>query len=176
MKKKSNQNTNHEPKKPISLTPLQTIQDLMGWKSARMNEAVIDNLCDYLIQWSQHDDAIYIGTGLKKFGMPREKFYDWCKRSEKLKEAHKIVKENVGENLFRLGMLRKLETTMVQRILPQFTREFRRAVNEEQAFKKELSMIKKDALKEAVHEIAVLQRGVDATKEVDDAQKDNRSE
>lgn len=172
--KKPINHTNETLKLPKTLTPMQTIEDLMGWKTARINDGIIDNLCDFLLQWSLQEDAIYIVSGLKKFGIPRFKFYEWLPRSEKLREVHSVIKDNIGDNLFRLGMFRKIETGMAQRILPQFCQEFDIALKQEQDFKKELANIKKDALKDVIENLTLVERDVKTTKQVDEVVKKKR--
>lgn len=166
MRKKISKPTIESRTRPKTLTPLQSIQDAMGWKKVRVADEIIDHLCDFLLEWSLKEDSIYLVSGLKKFGMPRFKFYEWLPKSEKLRTTHEIVKDNIGENIFRLGMFRKIEASMAQRILPQFAHEFAVAMKDEKEFKKELATLRSDSVKNILQDIQFVERTVKDTDQV----------
>lgn len=172
LKKKSNPTTKEKSKsKNLSLTPMQSIEQLMGWKNVRVAPEIIDHLCDFLLEWSLKDDAISIGTGLKKFGMPSFKFREWLKKSDKLRYTYEVVKERIGENLFHLGVYKKGDPQTINRILPQFHESFTNAQTAEKDFKKELVSLRQDNATQALQNIAFVARTIEDTKAVKETMK-----
>lgn len=171
MKKKSNHNTGKVSARPKTLTPYQTIKDLMAWKDVKMADTIIDHLCDFLLEWSLKEHSVSILSALREYGIPAYKYYEWKEKSEKLKEVHRSVKGYIGENLLKLGMYRRADPSFIHPRLPLYQPDFTKVDKEEKDFKRELATIKNDTAKNATYEIQFVERTVEDTKEVKDTIK-----
>jgi hypothetical protein len=171
MKTKNSKNSTTDSKRPKTLSPYQTIQDLMAWQNVKMSDTIIDHLCDYLLEWSLKEHSISLVSALREYGIPPFKFYRWLPQSEKLQMAHESVKMAIGENLLKLGMYRKADPSFIHPRLPIYQEDFTIIDKQEKDFKREIATIKNDTMKNMIHEIQFVERTVNETPEVSETVK-----
>jgi hypothetical protein len=172
MKNNNHQNTTLKKNlKKTSRNPFNTIQDIMGWKTVRMSDELIQKLCDFLLDWANRKDSVSITSGLLEFGIPSYTYYDWMEQSEMLKIAHREVKERIGENMLKLAMFRGCDPSFVHPRLSLYHKDFLEVQRDERAFRLSLADRKLAIAKESIQNLLFVGNSIEKTELVDNVVK-----
>lgn len=92
----------------------------------------INKLADRLVQWAQTDDALTLDDFALKEKISPYRFKRMAPEHSYFQQALEYARASVGSRLFKLGLFKKADSSLVSKTLPLYNEEYRQFILEKQ--------------------------------------------
>lgn len=154
-------------------TPYAGLKELLQWKNISVEERVED-LCDFLLNWSLNDNATNLRKGIFEYGMPYETYIEWLKTSIHLQKIVNEVKFRIGIHL--LDKSEQKDNVTMQKRIHLYDEDMAASLNQERDFKREMAKIKTASTEKLIQSLQFVGTEVKKTEVVDNAIKRSRKD
>jgi hypothetical protein len=141
-KKATSQSNTNSKRASKAFSKYLEAKDVLSWGNQVLDKSWMQQLYEDLYEWSTKGSSLHMGDFFDYWGIPERNYYYNLAKDEKLQEIHEEVLRKIG--LRREKALYEREARELKSTMHLYSRDWRKIVQEERAFKEKIAGIEGD--------------------------------
>lgn len=108
-------------------TALDNVKDFIWRASRRWNEDDIEELCNKLLQWSNHQNSLFLEDFINDIGMPGSTYRTLRLKYPLLRQVDNVVKERIGSRQRYLALMGRIDAGMTKAVLHLYLDDWKKS-------------------------------------------------